>query len=175
MAKKRDKKNFKHYEQVLSIQEGDLLAFLSKFKPPTKKYDWTHIIDFADLDIVDYLSLWQAWEYLIEYSIRVIEPDYALHYSSFANEVRPIITIPSKKMIIMAATSNYATKLKQDYCQKVIDDGYIVEFWCLYRTDSKLPNEQNISYLFLDELIHRLKPYRETKLIEKMEQVHQKY
>ncbi|MEK4423912.1 homing endonuclease associated repeat-containing protein [Solibacillus sp. FSL K6-1523] len=89
--------------------------FIYKSTKDKKVENWNAILNLAGIEIVDYFSLWHAWEYLVERSVQVFETDYIFQYLGISDDFRPDIVIPSKKLIIDAATSNYADnrKMKQ--------------------------------------------------------------
>lgn len=149
--------------------------FIYKASKEKKVENWNAILNLADIDIVDYFSLWRAWEYLVERSVQVFESDYLFQYAGLSDDFRPDIVIPSKKLIIDAATSNYSSKLKKRQYENARMFGYDVEYWCLYKTTANGLNQANLKYVFADEIIARLKTYGEAELIQKIELIHQKH
>lgn len=149
--------------------------FIYKQSKDKRVENWNAILTLAGIEIVDYFSLWRAWEYLVERSVQVFEIDYIFQYSGISEESRPDIVIPSKKLIIDAATSNYADKRKMKQFNNARKFDYAVEFWCLYKTTANGLNQENLKYVFADEIIERLQTYGETELIQKIEQIYQRH
>ena len=149
--------------------------FIYKAPKDKKVENWNAILNLAGIDVMDYFSLWRAWEYLVERAVQVFETDYIFQYGGITNEFRPDIVIPSKKLIIDAATSNYDAKHKRTQFSYASKYGYDVEFWCLYRTTANGLDEENLTYVFADEIIERLKVYEEFELIKKIERIYKKH
>lgn len=140
-----------------------------------KSENWNAILARAGIDVLNYFSLWRAWEYLVECCVQVFENDYLFQYTGLTDEYIPDIVIPSKKLIIDALTSNYSTKHKRNQYKNAKKFGYDIEFWCLYRTTENGINEEDVTYVFADEIIKRLEPYGQTALIEKIQTILQNH
>lgn len=149
--------------------------FNYKTNARNKLENWNAILVRAGIDVLDYFSLWRAWEYLVECCVQVFESDYLFQYTGLTNEYIPDIVIPSKKLIIDALTSNYSTKHKQNQYKHAKKSGYAIEFWCLYRTTKNGINKPDVTYVFADELIERLKPYGQAELITKIKKILQNH
>lgn len=149
--------------------------FIYKATPSNKVDNWNAILHLAGIDIVNYFSLWRAWEYLVERTVQVFETNYIFQFGGISSEFRPDIVIPSKKLIIDASTSNYINKRKRNQFQYATKYGYKVQFWCLYQTTVNGLNKPNLKYVFADEIIERLKVFREFELIEKIKLIHNRH
>ncbi|WP_431028896.1 homing endonuclease associated repeat-containing protein [Lysinibacillus sp. LZ02] len=138
--------------------------------PITKKADnWNAILQLSGIEPLDYFSIWRAWEYLVECTIKLFESDYVFQSTNITKDYRPDIVIPSKKLIIDAATSNYDSKHKKRQFKHAMEHGYTVEFWCLYKTTKNGINEPYLKYVFADEIIEKLQAIGEDELIHKIQ------
>lgn len=149
--------------------------FNYKVKNNEKAENWNAILTLAGIEIMDYFSLWRVWQYFVECAIQLFETDYLFQYTGISKTFRPDIVLPTKKIIIDAATSNYETKIKINQYEEAIKHGYQIEFWCLYKTTENGINRADLTYVFVDEIIERLKVYNATELINKIQTILQKH
>ncbi|PED47357.1 MULTISPECIES: homing endonuclease associated repeat-containing protein [Bacillus] len=138
-------------------------------------HGWNSILTLAGIKPLDYDLIWMAWEYLVELTIQKLEDDYIFQSTAVAKGYRPDVVIPSKKLIIDAATSNYDSihKVKQFY--KAKSKGYKVEYWCLYKTTKNGIDEPELTYVFSDEIAKRLRDVGELKIANDIESLLQRH
>ncbi|MER2108820.1 MAG: hypothetical protein ABS949_17985 [Solibacillus sp.] len=149
--------------------------FNYKVEDSEKAENWNAILTLAGIEIMDYFSLWRVWQYFVECAVQLFESDYLFQYTGISKAFRPDIVIPSKKLIIDAATSNYETKVKINQYEEAVKHGYQIEFWCLYKTTVNGINRPDLTYIFADEIITRLEHYNATELINKIQTILQKH
>lgn len=143
--------------------------FRYKVANKNKIEGWNAILALAGIEPVDYFSIWRAWEYLVECVVKQFESEYIFQCNSITIGFRPDIVIPSKKLIIDAVTSNYDSKVKQRQLKFAKQYGYRVEFWYLYKTETHGIEAPHLTYIFVDEIIERLRGINQQELIRKIE------
>lgn len=149
--------------------------FNYKATQKNKAENWNAILALAGIELMDYFSLWRVWQYFVECAVQLFEKDYIFQHTGISEKFRPDIVIPSKRLIIDAATSNYETKIKINQYEQAKKHGYKIEFWCLYKTTEHGINRADLTYVFADEIIEKLKHYNATDLIAKIQTILQKH
>lgn len=130
---------------------------------------WMDILKLAGLEPLDYEKVWTAWEYLVTLACERIYTDCLYQSANIIPNYRPDIIVEKEKLIIDAATSNYQHKHKKIQYQKATKAGYRVEYWCLYRTTENGINEENLKYVFVDEIIEKLVTIKQHELATHMQ------
>lgn len=140
-----------------------------------RKRNWNDILRLAGVSPFDQRKLWIAWEYLVTLACEALYKDCIYQSSTMITNYRPDILIELEKLVVDAATSNYIHKHKQRQYDKAVQAGYRVEYWCLYKTSEFGIKGDKLTYLFVDEIIERLKEIGANYIIREMRNLYEQY
>ncbi|MER2108975.1 MAG: hypothetical protein ABS949_18775 [Solibacillus sp.] len=137
--------------------------------------NWNDILALAGITPLDIDKVWIAWEYLVSLACEKLYRDCLFQPANVVPQSRPDIVVESENLIIDAATSNYVARHKKEQFKKALEAGYRVEYWCLYKTTKKGIDEEELTYVFSNEIIKKLEQAGEDELAENMTKLLEQY
>lgn len=140
-----------------------------------RRRNWNDILRLAGVSPFNQRELWIAWEYLVTLACEAIYKDCIYQSSTMISNYRPDVLIEREKLVVDAATSNYIHRHKQRQYDKAVQAGYRVEYWCLYKISELGIKGEKLTYVFLDEIIERLKDVKANYIIEEMHKLYEQY